>query len=119
MISFPDILFILLIHWLADFALQTHEQAINKSKSGEFLFFHVSTYSIVWAIASYFIFKDFPKCCIFVGITFTLHYLTDFITSRIGKSFWDKEDYHNGFVVVGFDQILHYAQLFLCYIWLK
>ena len=39
------------------------------------------------------------------------HWVTDFLTSRIGKPFWDKGDFHNGFVVVGFDQVLHYIQL--------
>lgn len=31
---------------------------------------------------------------------------------------WAKGDVHNFFVSVGFDQVLHYTQLFLTYYWL-
>ena len=99
-------LFILLIHFLADFGLQTHEQAINKSTSHKWLFYHVGVYSIIWMFASYIYFMDVSKALIFSIITFVAHYLTDFATSRIGKPFWkDGKDLHNGFVIVGFDQI--------------
>jgi hypothetical protein len=48
-----------------------------------------------------------------------MHFATDYVTSRIAKVFFDSGDYHNGFVVVGFDQILHYIQLFLSYMLLS
>ena len=121
--TFGVFLYILLVHWVADFLLQTNEQATKKSTSVKFLTYHVSAYSLVW-FNSYYILGGsltsldldvIAKCCIFVGITFVCHWITDFCTSRIGKPFWEKGDYHNGFVVVGFDQILHYVQLFLTY----
>jgi hypothetical protein len=105
-------IFILLIHFLADFALQTDEQAKGKSTYVKWLLYHVGVYSIIWLMASWFYFGDFGRAILFSSITFVAHYITDYITSRIGKPFWDKGDYHNGFVVVGFDQILHYLQLY-------
>jgi hypothetical protein len=105
-------IFILLIHFLADFALQTDDQAKGKSTDIKWLFYHVGVYSIIWLMASWFYFGDFRPALIFALITFAAHYITDYTTSRIGKPFWDKGDYHNGFVVVGFDQILHYLQLY-------
>lgn len=105
------ILFILLIHFLADFGLQTHEQATNKSTSLRFLMYHVGVYSIIWFLASYCIFGDWTKAFLFAIITFLAHFITDFITSKTSSSFFKKQDFHNGFVVVGFDQILHYIQL--------
>jgi len=102
-------IFMILIHFLADFGLQTHEQAINKSSSNKFLFYHVGVYSLIWLLATM---SLGWKCLIFAGITFVLHFITDYITSRISKPFFAKNDYHNGFVVVGFDQVLHMLQLF-------
>lgn len=113
MIEVKVVIYILLIHFLADFGLQTHEQATNKSVNGkeEFLFFHVLTYSLTWLLASFMLFDNVWDVLFFTGITFVGHYCTDYVTSRIGKPFFEKGDYHNGFVVVGADQICHYLQL--------
>ena len=104
-------IFILLIHFLADLALQTDEQAKGKSTDPKWLTYHVGVYSIIWLMASWFYLGDFRQALFFAIVTFICHWVTDFITSRVGKPFWDKSDYRNGFVVVGFDQILHYLQL--------
>lgn len=103
--------YILLIHYLADFGLQTHEQAIKKSTSNFFLFLHVIVYSLIWFIAIFALKQDVWTALRFALITFYSHFVTDYITSRIVKSFWDKQDYHNGFAVIGFDQLLHFLQL--------
>ena len=108
-------LFILLIHFLADFGLQTHDQATQKSSNWLMLFYHVGVYSLIWLMASWFWFDELYLALLFAGITFALHYVTDAVTSRISKPFFDKGDFHNGFVVVGFDQILHYIQLWLTF----
>jgi hypothetical protein len=105
----------LVIHFLADFALQTHEQATKKSSSNRYLAYHVGTYSIIWTL---FIFAASSNPIIgfmFGLITFISHYATDYFTSRLSKKFFDKNDFHNGFVVIGFDQILHYIQLIYTY----
>jgi hypothetical protein len=112
MISLATLVYILLIHFLADFALQTHEQATKKSTDIKWLTFHVASYSLMWFLGAYFYYDgDFNLALQFATITFVCHWITDFFTSRIGKPFWDKQDFHNGFVVVGFDQVLHYIQL--------
>ena len=112
-------IYMLLTHWLADFCLQTDEQAKGKSLSIKLLTYHVGTYTLVMGLSSFYYFDDWRKCVIFTAITSVSHWITDFFTSRIGKPFWAKGDYHNGFVVVGFDQILHYVQLFVTIDWLK
>ena len=116
MISFTTLVFVLLIHFLADFGLQTHEQATGKSTSLKWLTYHVGVYSIMWLLASWVYFGDISLAITFSTITFICHWVTDWLTSRIGKPFWDKQDFHNGFVVVGFDQVLHYVQMFITYI---
>lgn len=110
MIEIKLILFILLIHFLADFALQTHWQASNKSTNFIALNQHVFSYSIIWLIASYIWFES-EYALLFWLITYTAHLATDFFSSKASKHFFDKEDYHNGFVIIGIDQVAHYIQL--------
>jgi hypothetical protein len=100
------------IHFLADFALQTSDQAKYKSENNRMLLYHVLTYSVVWFLAVYIVFGNHTDAFIFAVITFICHFITDYCTSRIGKPFWEAKDYHNGFVVVGFDQMLHFLQLY-------
>jgi len=119
MISYKLLLAIGLIHWLADFALQTHWQASNKSDDMFALLKHVATYSLVWLLFSTIHFEHFGTGVVFAVITFVTHFAIDLITSHIVKQCFDEGDYHNGFVVIGFDQILHYVQLILTYELLK
>lgn len=110
------LLLLLIIHFLADFALQTHEQAIGKSEGSSILnaqlSFHVSIYSIVMSLSLYAIGFSFLLALKFWSITYLSHYITDYCTSRIGKPYWAKNDFHNGFVVVGADQLLHFIQIY-------
>lgn len=106
-----NFLTIILIHFLADFGLQTHDQAQKKSTDEVQLFYHVGVYSLIWFI---FLLPFYHPILVlfFSFITLILHYTTDYITSRIAKSYFQKEDYHNAYVVIGFDQVLHYIQLY-------
>lgn len=115
MINYKILLAFALLHWLADFALQTHWQATNKSKDLWALAKHVGSYSIVWFLYSWTLFLNPWHCIAFAVTTFFFHFLTDLITSRYTKECFEEGDYHNGFVVIGFDQILHYIQLLVTY----
>jgi hypothetical protein len=119
---------IIMVHFLADFGLQTHDQATGKGANqfpdkpfyyniwNKWLFYHVGVYSLTWllfclgttGITGF----STADCFTFAGVTFVAHYATDWLTSRIGKPFWAKQDFHNGFTVVGYDQIFHYFQLY-------
>ena len=116
----------LVVHWFADYILQTHEQATNKASSWDYLLQHTLVYAIVWipvvGIHTAYIGGTF-EVSILTGLAFSVitcivHTLTDYITSREVKKFFDKKDFHNGFVVIGLDQILHYVQLILTYLFL-
>lgn len=115
MITEKILLFILIVHFFADFVLQTHEQAINKWKCEKHLIAHVLTYSLTWTVACSFFIEDIWRIGMFGFITLVCHWLTDALTSNMSKVYFDKKDYHNGFVVIGFDQILHYVQLYLTF----
>lgn len=111
---------ILLIHFLADFALQTNNQATKKGEGfsplNKWLFYHVSSYTLIWSLVFLIIPIDpelntFAGWLLFVFFIGVPHYIVDWLTSRIGKPFWKEGDNHNGFTVVGFDQVLHYLCL--------
>ena len=115
MISLNVVIFLIAIHFLADFGLQTNEQATKKSTSNTYLFYHVGVYSMAWFISMWGFTGKCEMALLFAIITFCCHYITDYITSRISKKFFAVNDYHNGFVTIGFDQVLHYLQLLATY----
>lgn len=113
-----EIISIIAIHWMADFVFQTDEMAKGKSKKWKWLLLHTSTYSMVWLIVGVIYIDSFSQAMLamqFVLITFIAHTITDYFTSRLNSKLWAKGDVHNFFVSVGFDQVLHYVQLFITY----
>jgi len=122
-----EIFSILGIHWFADFVLQTDEQAKGKSKNWNNLIEHTFFYSIIWFIIGFILliyhfniemvsFRLFAlNILLFTLITFICHTVTDYYTSRLNSKLWKQGKVHNFFVSVGFDQYLHYIQLFLTY----
>jgi hypothetical protein len=140
MLTLAEIFTILIVHWIADFVLQTDRQAKGKSKNWDDLLGHTFGYSVAWSIPMCYFLLTPITGVIFVIITFITHTITDYFTSRLNsklvperwnivlnngegnKTFWHYpkgENWHNFFVSVGFDQILHYVQLFTTYYLLK
>lgn len=135
--SLTIILSIIIIHWFADFVMQDEKWATNKSKSNIELFKHVITYSLIWLWvgcmtqfnkSNCLLFGDFKmfkltlsKILLFFIITFICHFITDYITSRIVSKKFAKQEYGSSipntgaFTVIGWDQVLHYVQLFITY----
>lgn len=112
---------IILTHWLADFVAQSNEDAQKKSVSNIHLLSHTVGYSLIWYTVgvAYVIFHLDTyvqwHLTYFILITFVCHTITDYFTSRLNKRLWEKKDVHNFFVSIGFDQVLHYVQLFLTF----
>jgi hypothetical protein len=100
---------LLAVHWVADFVLQTHWQASNKSKNNAALLKHVTTYTGVLAIASVVLFGAAGGP--FAAINGIFHLATDYFTSRASSKLYAKQDWHNFFVVIGFDQLIHQVTL--------
>ena len=119
---------IIFIHWVADFVLQTDWQAQNKSKNNFALLSHTSNYSLVWLLPMVFIFGKMKEdattewivwSTLYFGmITLVAHTITDYFTSRLNSKLWAEGKVHYFFVSIGFDQVLHYGQLFLTYYFL-
>lgn len=120
-------IFILVVHWIADFILQSDEDAKGKSVYMKNLVSHTGAYSIFW-IAPLMIYgmifswsnpriipHYFHMVFDFVIITFILHTITDYFTSRLNARLWQQEKRHEFFIAIGFDQILHYLQLWFTF----
>lgn len=121
-ISIIEITVILFTHWIADFICQSREIAENKSKDMKALTNHVLVYTFIWGIPAFYFFhtRSSPKeWLLFLILTFVTHWLTDYIISKITAVLWKSEEVWLFFVVIGFDQLLHYMQLFVTYSILK
>lgn len=104
---------VLLIHTIADFSLQTKEQAQNKSKEFKALLYHVLTYTFTLSIFFSVILFDF-KIGFIAGIANGISHLAiDFVTSKINACLYEKMRTHDLFVCVGFDQMCHIFLLIL------
>lgn len=106
---------ILATHYVGDFLLQTDAQAKGKSSSNKMLVGHISTYSLIWWLVVWALTGSAFMAFQFWGITFIAHFATDYITSRIVKKQFERQDTHGAFAVIGFDQILHYVQLYFTF----
>ncbi len=129
MTSSTSVLLLLTAHFVGDFILQSNWMAINKSKDWTALTCHVTVYSLC------FLFWGVP----FALVTGALHWLTDFVTSRITSKLWFIDSMvplttikgetrfsgvfndvkrHWFFVCIGLDQLIHATALIGVYQWL-
>jgi hypothetical protein len=115
---FAYVLFFLFVHWIADFVLQSDKMALNKSTSNYWLGLHVTVYSlatiVLWAglfllTGLHVSFIQYVEACLAL---FIMHFITDYITSRITGKYYRAKKNHEFFVTIGFDQWLHYVQIF-------
>lgn len=105
------LLSLLFTHWIADFVLQTDKMAKGKSKNWKDLLSHTLTYSLTMWVTVMLLTNAIIAFCFWL-ITFVCHTITDYFTSRLNSKLWDRGKVHNFFVSVGFDQLLHYLQLY-------
>ncbi len=105
------LIYLLFLHFIADFVCQTSWMAENKSKNILALSFHVLTYGLVLFLGT--IYFGVDKAFFFSLANFGLHLLVDFFTSKATSYLWKKGDVHNFFVVIGLDQLIHQICLIL------
>lgn len=103
------LIWILVFHFIGDFILQDRETATNKSSSNYFLIKHGIIYFIPLIIFGVY----------FALINAILHIMVDYVTSRVGKYYYLKNNLHMFFIVIGFDQLLHVICLILTYTYFK
>lgn len=114
--SFLFMLNLIWAHFIADFVLQSDEMALGKSKGIKWLSIHITVYSIFMFVLMLPAFSSMQlltptRACAWVMVNAVLHFITDFISSRMTTWLWKKGDRHNFFVVIGADQALHMTAL--------
>jgi len=120
-ISFP---FILMIHYVADFRMQSRHIAETKSKCNKSLSIHVLLYVATFLIAGLVHFAtgnnvDVWKFAEYVVINGLLHWLTDYITSRESTKAYQNSDMEKFWNIIGFDQLIHGVTLYITWEILK
>lgn len=104
------VVFLMSLHFIGDWLLQTSWMAMNKSRSWIALGTHVLVYSLTFLL---------PLGVTFAVVTGLLHFLVDAITSRITSAFWSKHNYRFFFLTIGVDQLIHLYALVWVAVWLN
>lgn len=119
MIPITILLLYLLLHWYADFVCQTDKQAKGKSSNNLQLLAHTGIYGLIVTLFTYILYctnyfgaQYWYTPLIFGVIQFVTHTIVDWLTSRINKKLWENKLVHEFFVMIGFDQLIHYVILF-------
>lgn len=109
------LIYVLFIHYLADFVCQTNWMALNKSKNNLALGVHVITYSAVMLLGLHIalIFHVMSYIWLFVLANGLLHFATDYISSRLSAKFLIAEQRSYFWWTIGGDQWVHQATLII------
>ena len=115
------ILMILFAHFVGDFVVQPDNVAQNKWHSNKALTIHVALYTLmlflfVWLFIIPTTDFDTWYCYLWWAvINGVFHWMTDYVISKDRKMYWDEKDYRMYFIMVGIDQMAHYAVLAITY----
>ena len=96
------IMVMLVIHYVADFWLQSEWMALNKSKSIPPLAIHCVLYAVPFLVFGW----------VFAIITGVLHFMTDYVSSRWASHYHSIGEDRKFFQVIGLDQLIHMVCIF-------
>ncbi len=117
------IVFLLTLHYVADFLCQTREMATKKGSSILWLSIHVLTYTFCFGgVFGFYLLwsesmsdKSVMEINTFIILNGILHWVTDFLTSKLTSYFYKKENMYGFFSIVGLDQLIHATTILLTY----
>jgi hypothetical protein len=120
MIPIALLVFLLCLHFVADFILQSDWMATGKSRRFGFndrMLAHIMAYFCCILIPALLLANP-QQWLLWAGLNAFLHFCTDAITSNITSYLWKKGDRHNFFAVIGLDQLIHVLCLVFTWSWL-
>lgn len=111
-------IYVLFLHFLADFVFQSDAMAKNKARYWSWLILHIGAYAIVLALGLILALDlgfriNEGGIARFVWLNAAVHFVVDAITSRINSYLYREGRIHDFFVGVGADQFIHAATLLL------
>jgi len=126
MISIGLFIYILCLHYVADFIFQPYDLSVEKSESYTALFSHVTIYACTIYLGLLLV-ADIECALKFAGLNFIFHFLVDWSTSRVisdnsSRLLLDPDDTKpihkrlklwGPISLLGFDQLLHQALLLI------
>lgn len=121
LLSVQTILLIIVVHYIADFLLQFSWMKSKKSQWSLEGLFSLVTHCALYAVVTAFCWKvaglTYLSYTALFGLMFTTHFAVDSVTSKITGWLYNRKWYNAFFNTIGFDQVLHYVQLFLTLIY--
>ncbi len=100
------IMFIFLIHFIADFYLQTEWMALGKSKNWTPLLAHIAVYTVACLVLSPFVLPIWTAIC-WSLINGLCHLVVDYFSSRAMRRAREAGNNSRFFLLLGFDQLCH------------
>lgn len=107
------IILILIAHYFSDFLMQNEEIANNKHKSLDYLIVHSATYGLwmilVMLLCVSVLDMDVDKLLVidWMIINTGLHFVIDFVSSKITASYYKKGKFRSFLNIIWLDQIIH------------
>lgn len=119
--SLFNIIILIAAHFFADFFCQSRKLADTKSEDLGNLTIHVGIYSLVMSLIVRLLTKeDWDTILVINALFFVTHWLTDYVTSRITKQYYKKQNYYAFFNTIAVDQFIHLSSVFgICYLLLS
>ena len=126
MVSIPLFTYVLVLHYLGDYIFQPYWVSVEKSENLKILLYHVFIYTAILYSGLIFV-VGLKSVLVFSGITFALHFMVDFLTSRIisdnssnlrldpdvSKPIHKRLKLWGPISLLGFDQLLHQVCLLI------
>ena len=107
-------------HFVGDFVLQSDWQSRNKWHSWPALSSHVAIYTLVIGAWAFLVVagKQMEHPFTWVAVNGFAHLAVDSVTAQWTHHYYGTKEWHKFFIVVGFDQWIHYATLSATWFWL-
>lgn len=119
MMSYSEIMYLLVAHFIADYVFQSTYTGMNKSKIFTVMVKHIFIYTSVLAVLCLplFLFVPYGTFFTFIVCNAVMHMITDAITSRLSTKYYEQGRIYAFWKVIGIDQLAHYAVLFYTYVY--
>lgn len=105
----------ILAHYVGDFFFQSREIAVKKSSSVLALSIHVAIYAATLLAFSFLVDFTSYQRAVFIIYNGLLHWIVDYITSRISAKAWEKGNMEKFWDTIGLDQFFHIYTLYYLY----